>query len=100
LRSIFFCGWLRSLFWELHVLFILQWIHNCHSEGGTTEESVQELKSICPFIRGHMLHKILRYAQNDKITSITLLGAPGKGLPMPNSCHSEGGTTEESLQEL
>ena len=40
----FFCGWLMSLFWELHVLFILQWIHNCHSEGGTTEESVQELK--------------------------------------------------------
>ncbi len=63
--SIFFCGWLRSLFWELHVLFILQWIHNCHSEGGTTEESLLKMTFYVRFDRGHMLHKILHCVQND-----------------------------------
>ena len=55
----------------------------CHSEGGTTEESLTDL------LQMHV--EILRYAQDDK--KITLRMTVG-------GCHSEGGTTEESLTDL
>ncbi len=46
---------------------IIKKINFCHSEGGTTEESLQELKFYARCDRGHMLLKILRYAQKSKI---------------------------------
>jgi len=48
--------------------FCTKSFHFCHSEGGTTEESVQELKFDVLFVRDKIKHKILHCSEIEDST--------------------------------